>query len=283
MTGWVAFALLAINVAQDPGAIDEKRLAKRLEERFARQSKAYHFALDTDGKHPLERHDRPIMRWTADGNYGAVWIWTERGRPQLVGCIGAFQNNAGQLEGFYEFQLLSTKPIPATNIGNDYRWEPSQGGPAPKPLADAPAPVATTRLRALQMRQLAREFSADMKSGEQIHHLRLSSTPLFEYQSRDDEAVEGALFSFLWDKGTDPELLLLIELRKTMDGPRWFYVPARFTWRELTLRHGDTVLWQEEAQVESRTARHLRKPYVSCPVGTINLAADGEEARDVSQ
>lgn len=281
MTGWITAALFTVIVTQDPAAVDEKRLAQRLDERFARQSKAYRFALDPDSQRPLERSERPIMRWSSDGNYGAVWVWTERGRPQLVGCIGAFQNQAGQLEGFHEFQLLSTKPIPATAIGREYRWEPATGGPAPKLLTEAPAPAATPRLRSLQMRQLAREFSVDMRSGDQTHHLRLSPTPLFEYQSRDGDAIEGALFSFLWDQGTDPELLLLIELRKTMDGPRWFYVPARFTWRELTLRHGDTVLWQEEMQVESRSSRHLRKPYVSCPVGVIDLSSEEQEATDV--
>lgn len=283
MSSWVLLALMTAAVAQDADAADEKRLAQRLEERFAQQAKAYHFTLDADGKQPLERHERPIMRWTADGNYGSVWIWTERGRPQLVGCIGAFQNNAGQLEGFHEFHLMSRNPIPPTAIGRDYLWEPSQGGPAPKSLENAAMPAATARLRSLQMRQLAREFSADMKEGEQTHHLRLSPTPLFEYESRDGVALEGALFSFLWDKGTDPELLLLMELQKTQEGPRWFYVPFRFTWRELTLKRNDAVLWQEAAQIESRTSRHLRQPYISCPVGVITGPSESKEPSDATR
>lgn len=283
MSGWVLLTLMTAAVAQDAGTVDEKRLAQRLEERFAQQAKAYHFTLDSDGKQPLERHERPIMRWTADGNYGSVWIWTERGRPQLVGCIGAFQNNAGQLEGFHEFHLMTHNPIPATGIGSDYLWEPLRGGPTSKPIDSAPTPAATARLQSLQMRQLAREFSAEMKEGEQTHRLRLSPTPLLEYESRDGVALEGALFSFLWDKGTDPEVLLLIELQKTPEGPRWFYVPVRFTWRELTLKRNDLVLWQEQPQVESRSSRHLRQSYISCPVGVITLPAESKEVNDAAR
>lgn len=283
MSGGALLLLITAAVAQDAGTVDEKRLAQRLEERFAQQAKAYRFTLDAEGKQPLERHERPIMRWTADGNYGSVWIWTERGRPQLVGCIGAFQNNAGQLEGFHEFHLMSLNPIPAAKIGSDYVWEPNRGGPALKPISEASMPASTTRLRSLQMRQLAREFSADMKTDDQTHHLRLTPTPLFEYVSRDGVALEGALFSFLWDKGTDPELLLLIELQKTVEGERWTYAPIRFTWRELSLKRNDQLLWQELAQVESRSSRHLRQSYISCPVGVITFPPESKEPSDAAR
>jgi hypothetical protein len=279
MAWWLLVVALSAG-GDDPVVSAEKRLAQQLEQHFATQAKAYHFTLDEDGKQPLERHEHPIMRWTADGNYGSVWVWTERGRPQLIGCIGAFQNGAGQLEGFHEFQLMSAKAIPATGIGNEYLWQPKSGGPQPRKLTNAPEPAATHRLRLLQMRQLSRDFQAEMKSEGRAQQLRLSPAPLFEYESRDGTAVDGALFSFLWDKGTDPELLLLIELRKNGDQEQWHFVPLRFTWRELALRRHDEIVWQEGEQTESRGSRRLEQSYISCPVGLIRLPPETEELRN---
>ncbi len=280
---WLLIAILNAGGAEDPAKPDEKTVALRLESRFEQQAKAYHFTLDADESRPLVLHDRPLMKWTADGNYGAVWIWTERGRPQLVGCIGAFVNGQDQLEGFHEFQSLTKKPMPPIAIGTDYMWQATESSPVPTVFPSAPAPADTHRARLLQMRQLAREFSVEMTSGARKDQLRLSPRPLFEFEATDGESRDGALFSFLWDRGTDPEALLLIESRQSAQGDRWYFTPIRFSWRELTMRHGDVIVWQEGEQTESRTARLLRKAYVSCPVGLIDLGPDTGAANDVKR
>lgn len=282
MKWFVLTAVLSTGLAADdaPSKPDEKSLAKKLEQQFQQLAEAYSFALDADRKQPLTLHKTPVMRWTAEGNFGAVWVWTEKNRPQLVGCLGSFLNGAGQLEGFHEFHAIATQPLPRTQIGQDYVWEANQPGPMPQRVEGAPVPAGTHRLRLLQMRQLAREFTFELRSGKQTSQLRLSPAPIYDYEEADGEVIDGAIFSYLWDVGTDPEALLLLESRRQADGEAWYFIPLRFSWRELSMKHRDRDLWHVPERAESRTSKVLRDSYISCPVGRIDLKPSSDEATD---
>lgn len=282
MNGLMLIVILSAGLAAGdaPSKPDEKSLTQKLERQFQQQAEAYSFALDTDRKRLLTLQKTPVMRWTADGNFGAVWVWTEKNRPQLVGCLGSFRNGNDQLEGFHEFHAITAQPLPRIRIGNDYVWEPTQPGPSPQRMGGAPVPASTHRLRLLQMRQLAREFSFEMRSNKQVSQLRLSPTPIYDYEVADGDVIDGAVFSYLWDVGTDPEALLLLESRRTSDGIAWYYIPLRFSWRELSMKHGDHELWHVPEKVESRTSKLLRDPYISCPVGRIETEPANNEATD---
>jgi hypothetical protein len=43
--------------------------------------------------------------------------------------------------------------------------------------------------------------------------LRLLPKPLYRYASRSQKVLDGALFAYVWTRGTDPEWLLLLEAR----------------------------------------------------------------------
>ncbi len=274
--------LTTVAAADDaPSRPDEKRLAQALERQFQKQAETYAFALDTERKQTLELQSKPLMRWTADGNYGSVWVWTFANRPQIVGCVGSFRNGNDELEGFHEFHAMTSRPIPRVRIGSDYVWEPNQAGPTPLPVEGAAPPAATHRLRLLQMRQLAREFTVEMKSEAKLSQLRLAPTPIYVYEGTGGDVIDGALFSYLWDVGTDPEALLLLESRRTPGGDKWEFVPLRFSWRDLTMKHNDKVVWHVPEKAESRSSRLLRDHYVSCPVGRIDMEALTSEDKDV--
>lgn len=266
--------LAAVLGQAEAPALDEKQVAARLEPFFRQQAERYGFALDAEGRQSLAISDQPVMKWTAEGNSGGVWVWTRDGRPEVVGCLGAFVNGAGKLEAFHEFHSLTLKPLPPIAIGGGrYTWESDRPGVTPKLIEGAPEPAATDKLRLLQMRNLAREFAAGMKSGPQTHQLRLTPTPLFRYPGSHAEVSDGALFSYLWDNGTDPEMILMIETRMTPEGPQWHYAPVRFTWREVWLSRGDREIWRAPEHNESRTSRVLHDHYVTVAAGEIDLAA----------
>jgi hypothetical protein len=90
--------------------------------------------------------------------------------------------------------------------------------------------------------------------GESLGPLRLLPRPLFQYEAIEAGVHEGALFAFVM--GTDPELFLLLETRRTEAGPVWQYAVARFTTVSLQLSHDGREVWQ-------------------CPAGT---AFDGEQS-----
>src|SRR5262249_52453190 len=74
--------------------------------------------------------------------------------------------------------------------------------------------------------------------------LRLLPQPLIRYQPKDGPVIDGALFTFVWTRGTDPELVLLLECRKTSAGRGWFYASVRFSNRALWLKHHDIEVWR---------------------------------------
>ena len=277
VTSSVVILLAALfGQAADAPKLDEKQLVKLLEPHYQEQAAAYEFVLDTARQQKLELVAKPVMRWTSDGNLGAVWVWTRQGRAEVVGCLGAYVNAAGKLEGFHEFHSLTLKPLPKVGIGTVRSWESRQPGVEPKRLADADEPAATDKLRLIQMRNLAREFTAQMRSGQNTHTLRLTPAPLFRYQSTNPDVLDGALFSFLWDNGTDPEVLLLLEALKTPDGPRWHFAPVRFTWREVWVTRDDKELWRVPEHNEfwtSQASHILRDNYVTCGTGVLDLEA----------
>ena len=276
MTSLLILCFALIGQAADAPKLDEKQLVKLLEPHYQQQAAEYEFFLDEARQQKLELVEKPVMRWTSDGNLGAVWVWTRQGRAEVVGCLGAYVNGAGKLEGFHEFHSLTLKPLQPVRIGTVRSWESRKPGVEPKLLADADEPAATDKLRLIQMRNLAREFTAQMRSGQNTHTLRLTPAPLFRYQSTNPDVLDGALFSYLWDNGTDPEVLLLLEALKTADGPRWHFAPVRFTWREVWVTHGDRELWRVSEHNEfwsSQASRILKDNYVTCGTGVLDLDA----------
>ena len=272
-TSCLLLATAVLGQAADVPKLDEKQLVQVLEPYFQAQAAKYTFFLDEARQQKLELVEKPVMRWTAEGNLGAVWVWTRQGRAEAIGCLGAYVNGTGKLEAFHEFHSLTLKPLQSVPIGSVRTWESQKPGVVPKLLPEAPEPAANDKLRLIQMRALAREFTAQMRSDKQTHQLRLTPAPLFRFHSTNPEVLDGAIFSYLWDNGTDPEFLLLLEAFQTSEGPRWHFSPVRFTWREVWLTHGDQELWRVPESNEFWKSQTLRDNYVTCALGRLDVDA----------
>ena len=94
------------------------------------------------------------------------------------------------------------------------------------------------------MRALAREFSGRSLSDQgQTWELRLLPQPLYRFQSTDPDVLDGALFTLVSSAGTDPEIILLLEARKSQSGNQWVFGAARFSDMSLWLKHKDKEVW----------------------------------------
>ena len=145
-----------------------------------------------DGQQALKRSEGSILRWSnpvAGELYGNVFVWTHRGRPEIVGSL--LQWFSPHTHGSHEFHSLSTEPIAG---GRDGRllWEYDQPGvklmevPRGSDVADRPV----VRLR--QMRAIARRFSVEKTDREQVQrNLRLLSQPLVRFGDDESEIVDG--------------------------------------------------------------------------------------------
>ncbi|OYP34398.1 hypothetical protein [Rhodopirellula sp. MGV] len=201
--------------------------------------------LQADSGEAYHWNPKPLFRFSTEGQFfGSVYVWTDKSdRLAVVGTIGSIPINGRDTE-FVELHLLKPQPITPLRIGNppNKTWRPEVDKLALKDIEKAPEVSTNDAVRLRQMRTLARRFSAEMIHDGQTNHLRLLPQPIFRYEKSTPDR-DGALFAFVWDNGTDPEVLLRIEADSSGETTGWRYQPVRFTWRSVNLSLDDTQVW----------------------------------------
>jgi hypothetical protein len=266
----LAFAAMILLPAER-GAAQETAPSKDAAETFQllksyyrHKARQYQFTLDAAGRQKLvlqpvamtyTGRDYQSVANTVAANSGEVYIWTYEGRAIVAGGIGSFPA-AKYWDFFHEFHVLTElapQPININSLPN-HSWRPQ--GEAPKPIPDALPPDDTSSLpvarrrRLAQMRQIAQEFSGSTVKPDDSGNRRLRLLPAPIYRLDSDELakghhkiVDGALFVFTGEDGTDAEMLLMIECRKTESGLEWSYVPAAMTYLEMWMKHKGQEVW----------------------------------------
>jgi hypothetical protein len=255
--------LVAPLFANNQQAADERARQKlaALRKYYAQTAEHYEFFRDSEKQEPLTLVTQPVMAWaTHDDWSGDVFVWTHAGRPEMIGCILSGPEATDSRKSIQEFHLLGEMPIQPVKMPGAARWAP-QAGLTLRPVDGAPKPADGAPLRLSQMRQMLRDFTAHMHFNQRESHLRLLTQPLMRYQPTDGVVIDGALFTYVWpDGGTDPELILLVECRKSEAGLGWYYAPARFSTRELWLKHGEQEVWHGPS-LEGARQSDLSLPY----------------------
>jgi hypothetical protein len=258
--GAIVAAIAAEAHAQE--AVDERRLTELLHPYYLSEAARYEFSLDGTASTRLKLVRTPVMSWTGHEqgglSSGDVFVWTHNGRAELIGCIGSLPRDDSLRMVFHEFHALSVDPLPAVQVANE-EWKPEKPGVELTQVKDAPLPAARREQRLAQMRSIARDFGARMQSptGEE-ELLRMLPQPIYRYVSKNNDPDDMAVFAFVWSVGTDPELLLLIESRKTDEGYRWHFAPVRFNYRDLALDHRGIEVWNV-----GRHGNRPGEPYVT--------------------
>jgi hypothetical protein len=201
----------------------------------------YEFSLATSSETRLELRPEPVLRWTnpvIGEIYGNVFIWTADGRPEVAASL--FKWYSPNHHTTHEFQSLSPHALTATRDGREV-WRCPQGGIEWKPVPGAERPAETAARRLRQMRQMARQFSAELTLRGERRELRLLTQPLYRYESTRPDLLDGSLWAFV--EATAPEVLLLLEAHQTADGAQWYFAPARMHWSELRVRYDGQEVW----------------------------------------
>ena len=233
-----ALAILAQN------ATDEAAIKELLYPFYGRQAAAYEFFKGADRKQFLKLRQQPVLTWTNAEQYmGAVFVWEFGGRPEVIGCIGSQQFGNGRSMVFHEFHSLSLQPLQTVKFGGTGSWTPAKPGLEMAAATGAAAPADSDRQRLTQMRAIAREFRGWMKDNQDVTELRLLPQPIVRYSAPEQGVRDGAIFALVW-KGTDPEILLVVEDRNRETGQRWEYGLARFNYREMWAHRNDRQVWR---------------------------------------
>jgi hypothetical protein len=112
-------------------------------------------------------------------------------------------------------------------------------------FTNSPEVATTERARLLQMRSLARRFTAHQfwDPNNQRFELRLLARPVHQYRDPESGLLDGAIFIFT--HGTNPELLLLIEALQSRSSASWQYALVRIGSAEFHAELDGQEVWQE--------------------------------------
>jgi hypothetical protein len=244
----VLLPALAGPAPDEDGKDPDNRVAKGRRERllalYTNEAADYTIYRDSSRKEKVELRREPVYVWTNSvrngGQDGAVFVWTCRGRTEVVGTVFSYPA-IGPRNLYHELHSLSLSVLDvARPAGRAQTWTPEAPGIEPKPIPDAPAPARTPAQRLVQMRALTRDFAANSQDDMgRRWELRLLTQPLDRYESTDPDVLDGAVFAFVTSAGTDPEVLLVIEARRAPGSETlaWQYALARFSDVNLWVRH----------------------------------------------
>jgi hypothetical protein len=244
----LAAALVGIGFAGEDGEGSEAELQKQWYAFYERDAAtSYEITVDGDSD-PLTFDPTPILRWTnplEDGQiHGAAYVWTDAGRPLVIGQLFSYLNGKGGRVYCHAFHSLATGPLEATRNGKPF-WKPAEKGIEwlPVPGADAPADSRSRRL--IQMREIARRVTAyteEQSRGKRV--LRLMPQPLYRYAEKPDSRDDSAIFAYV--VGNDPEVLLVVESIDGRTGPQWHYAFARSTRSQSVALLDEREVWRYE-------------------------------------
>jgi hypothetical protein len=201
---------------------------------------------------------RVAMRWannTRGSEDGMTVLYLSDGRPEAVCCVYPWEKQL-----CLEFDSLSRGTLIAKRDGAVV-WQPEKPGVEFHSVPDADSPAESPVARLRQMKALAGQFSSTMlgwkadKSDREP--LRLLPQPLYRYDSKRTDLLDGAVFAFV--QGTDPESLLLIEAFKVGDRFEWQFAFARRTSGELEGRHKDKIVWHADRFPANNNPRSIHR------------------------
>ena len=203
-----------------------------------------------------------VLKWgnqVREEQTGIVRAWIDDGRVVAVSTLFSSRIEPTKLRHTQEWTALSATPLESRR-GDQVLWRPEATGPKFTPVPDAPRPEGTRIARGRQLRDLARRFTGASESPYKVGErweLRLLPRPLYRYgdgggavaKAEGDGPVsssvlDGAFFSLVSNAGTDPEILVLIEARRSGSEWRYEYLAARFSDHSLTLSCDGKPVWE---------------------------------------
>lgn len=144
---------------------------------------------------------------------------------------------------------MSNLPIEGRMDG-DVVWTPPASAPELYRLKNELPPSAAAPQRRIQMKRIARAFTASTDEGEakrqkSVPELRLLPTPIHTYsspQQAETDIIGGAVFCFVVEGG-NPQILMLLEAVKEGETMYWQCSFSRRTFAELRVSYRDSEIW----------------------------------------
>jgi hypothetical protein len=247
-----------LTARDEPGK--DKEDPAREQQLKAMQRSAAQFTLSTadEPRRALKFQEAAVLRFSnpvSGTKDGALYLWSDRGRPAAVLKLYTFDNKRFT----HEWLSLSGEALVAAS-GRQSVWTPELPGVSFREVPDAPKPAETAAERLRQMKALAGKFSSAYTAAHldaKPFELRLLPQPLLRYETTDDARADGAVFGFT--QSTAPAVLLLLEARSVRDKRQWHYAFASLVTGPVTARHGETEVF---SGTKDYARRDRKQPYL---------------------
>ena len=187
---------------------------------------------------PLTHHNDASRRYQD----GTTWAYGDQGRP--VALITCQTSDAKSGQWWNAATSLSDQTFRAERSGGRF-WSPSKAGVEFKPVPNSPKPADSVRRRLIQMRQIARRFTAHQfwDPNNQRYQLRMLPQPMYRYSDPDRGQVDGTIFVFSYN--INPEMVLVIEAVAGQTEPTWKYALAKLGSAEFHAHLDGAEVWKE--------------------------------------
>jgi hypothetical protein len=233
----IASALLpVIAVAQEQPVAQDDAVAKRAADFLQTVVGEMRVNNDVGELKSLRPKATPILRYSDPARvYPAAGVWRlgESGRPPLLVSVEYWlRAETDEPRIMFEFISFTDQKL-ELKADEQTTWRGDGGAATFVKLENAPRPAASDKQRLVQMRALARRFSASEKHMGEFYDLRLLPQPLDRYTDKQQGVEDAAIFVFAF--GTNPELALLLESADS----GWRYAVMRMSWAELAIKFDD--------------------------------------------
>jgi hypothetical protein len=234
------------NTAADSQQVKKERAARL--EIMRRHAASLEVKAWSDGScSAAEMIDTPLLHYNNPAGEtldATIWAWGRRGRPVVLASISQERSNLAVEKWSCEMLSLADEPV-ALVARPGWKWTAQKSGIEWLPIPDAPAVGETPVIRARQMKEIARRFSATgiYGDGAKSAELRLMDRPLSRFSDPEQGLIDGAFYAYA--EGTNPEVLLIVEGRKDETGNSgWYYGFARMGAGKLAARLGEKLVWE---------------------------------------
>lgn len=188
---------------------------------------------------------RPVFRYDDQPRRfldATMWVWTDGERPVAFEKIEAMPQD-------WQFCFTSVADdLLDVQWSGGRRYRSIEPGIDMRPLPGAPNPATQSSKRKLEIRKLARDFSARIivaPVAKNSEVMRLLSTPIYEYADPKTDEFRGGVLGFTTN-GTNPDVLVILEASGDAEDLSWHYAAARMTTGGVTLKYRDQAVWEVE-------------------------------------
>lgn len=176
--------------------------------------------VEREGKPVLaEMKSEPILHYTDPQRKfpdATLWAWMLDGEPVLFSKLERMGGNPPQSQ----YCIATSQDAKITVRWPDgIAWKSRKAGIDFQQIDQTDQPQKTPQLRLIQLRTIAKQFHATTTDGEnQKEEMRLLPQPILRYSNPQRAIVDGSVFA-LTSNGTNPDALLLIQIRQPKGSP----------------------------------------------------------------